>query len=58
MNARAAGQATVRCDSEYTWSLCDGDACTAMGGVAGAFFRRPVGERELMSVFRSWDGLY
>lgn len=37
MNARAAGQATVRCDTEYTWSLCDGDNCTAMGEVAGAF---------------------
>ena len=32
---RRAAYATVRCDSLYTWSLCDGaDKCTGMGAVA------------------------
>ncbi|BGP13268.1 hypothetical protein JCM10213_004962 [Rhodosporidiobolus nylandii] len=29
-----AGEATVRCLTEKTWQLCDGDNCTDMGSVA------------------------
>ena len=38
VDRRQAGQATVKCDSRHTFSLCDtAGTCTAMGAVAGAF---------------------
>lgn len=33
---RGAGQATLKCLTDYTFALCDGDNCTDMGAVAGA----------------------